>query len=108
MNRETAQKIMQLWKENGITEDSEELRKLYIQRGNASLARFGFQLFLDAIACYAVRPAFQPSPHHSQSIQSRYLFRFVAYIPRRCPRVAGSGSPGHVYSHAVNENHNRQ
>lgn len=41
--------------QNGVTEDPDELRKLYKDRGNAAIGRFTIQLFLDALACFAVR-----------------------------------------------------
>lgn len=41
--------------QNGVTEDPDELRKLYKDRGNAAIGRFTIQLFLDAVACFAVR-----------------------------------------------------
>jgi hypothetical protein len=55
VNRETAQKIMTLWKENGITDDPDELQKLYRKRGNDAYVRFGIQIFLDICASFAVR-----------------------------------------------------
>lgn len=55
VDRETAQEIMKLWKDNGITDDPGELQKLYQQRGGDAYARFGFQMFLDLCACFAVR-----------------------------------------------------
>jgi hypothetical protein len=41
--------------QNGVTEDPEELRKLYKDRGYAAIGRFSVQLLLDALACFAVR-----------------------------------------------------
>ena len=57
VDRETAQEIMKLWKDNGITDDPVELQKLYQKRGGDAYARFGFQMFLDLCACFAVRPS---------------------------------------------------
>ena len=54
VDREAAQEIVKLWKESGVTEDPDELQKLYKQKSTGALARFGVQIFLDACACYAV------------------------------------------------------
>jgi hypothetical protein len=63
VNRETAQKIMSIWKENGITDDPDELQKLYRQRGNDAYVRFGIQIVLDICASFAVRTLRCASPH---------------------------------------------
>ena len=55
VDRETAQEIMRLWSESGVTDDPEELRKLYAKRGGGTYARIAIQLLLDAGACFAVR-----------------------------------------------------
>eukprot|EP01025_Chloroclados_australasicus_P015603 TRINITY_DN17514_c0_g1_i1.p1 TRINITY_DN17514_c0_g1~~TRINITY_DN17514_c0_g1_i1.p1 ORF type:complete len:378 (-),score=48.34 TRINITY_DN17514_c0_g1_i1:292-1341(-) len=53
----TAADILKLWKQNGVTDDPEELRKLFQQRGYASLARVTLQLLLDAGASFAANMA---------------------------------------------------
>jgi hypothetical protein len=55
VDKEKAQEILDLWKESGVTDDPEALRKLYRDRGTSSFGRLGIQLFLDAGACWAVR-----------------------------------------------------
>eukprot|EP00892_Ulva_mutabilis_P011984 jgi/Ulvmu1/9158/UM005_0256.1 len=57
VDREAAQEIIKLWKESGVTEDPEELQKLYKEKSTGALARFGVQIFLDACACYAAYAA---------------------------------------------------
>ena len=54
IDRETAQEILKIWREAGVTDDPDELRKLYTERGPASFGRLALQLVLYGGFTYAV------------------------------------------------------